>query len=152
MKFFYDERYSVAKNYFIRSVEPNSNSLARLCDLFEEDGKYEEKGDKLFEIGEYKLAQSYYEKSYQFSKFAIMYLYIEDLSYEKQLREFYNSLEKEGIKFSDLFDEYGKQFDKLNDILRNKIIKTEKLKSNIQLKMGNINKLFENINTKVNGR
>lgn len=120
--------------------------------MFEEDGKYEEKGDKLFEIGEYKLAQSYYEKSYQFSKFAIMYLYIEDLSYEKQLREFYNSLEKERIKFSDLFDEYGKQFDKLNDILRNKIIKMEKLKSNIQLKMGNINKLFENINTKVNGR
>lgn len=152
MKFFYDERYSVAKNYFIRSVEPNSNSLARLCDLFEEDGKYEEKGDKLFEIGEYKLAQNYYEKSYQFSKFAIMYLYIDDLSYEKQLREFYNSLEKEGIRFSDLFDEYAYKFDKLNDILRNKIIKTEKLKSDIQLKIGNINKLLGNINAKMNRR
>ncbi len=152
MKFFYDERYSLAKNYFVLSIEPNSNSLAKICDLFEEDGKYEEKGDKLFEIGEYKLAQSYYEKAYQFSKFAIMYLYIDSLSYEKQLREFYNSLEKAGIKFSDLFDEYAHKFDKLHDILRNKIIKTEKLNSDIQVRMKNINKLFENINEKMNGR
>lgn len=152
MKFFYDERYSVAKNYFVRSVEPNSNSLAQLCDLFEEDGKYEEKGDKLFEIGEYKLAQSYYEKAYEFSKFAIMYLYIDSLSYEKQLREFYNCLDRQNISFSDLFDEYANKYDKLGDILRHKVIKTEKLQENIQAKMSDINKIFANISTKFNER
>ena len=150
MKFFNDEKYSVAKNYFIRSVEPNSNSLADLCDLFEQDGNYEERGDKLFEIGEYKLAQGYYQKSYEFSKFAIMYLYIDSLSYEKQLKEFYNCLEKENIDFSDLYDEYSSKFDKLNDILRHKILKTEKLQSEIQEKMNSINKMMKNINSKFN--
>ena len=150
MKFFNDEKYSVAKNYFIRSVEPNSNKLADLCDLFEEDGNYEERGDKLFEIGEYKLAQGYYQKAYEFSKFAIMYLYIDSLSYEKQLKEFYNCLEKENIDFSDLYDEYSSKFDKLNDILRHKIFKTEKLQSEIQEKMNSINKMIKNINSKFN--
>ncbi|MDO5010326.1 MAG: AAA family ATPase [Intestinibacter bartlettii] len=152
MDFFYDEQYSVAKNYFIRSVEPNSNSLANICDLFEEDGKYEEKGDKLFDIGQYKLAQSYYEKAYQFSKFAIMYLYRDDLSYKNQLKEFYNALENGGITFSDLFDEYGEKFNKLQDILTNKVIKTQKLSSEIQVSINNINDLFKNINGKMNGR
>ena len=35
MKFFYDEEYAQAKNYFTRSVEPNSNNLAKICDLFD---------------------------------------------------------------------------------------------------------------------
>ena len=146
IKFFYDEKYSVAKNYFIRSMEKNSNALAELCDLFEEEGKYEEKGDKLFEIGEYKLAQEYYQKSYAFSKFAIMYLYIDTLSYEKQLKEFYNYLEKENIDFSDLYDEYSLKYDKLNDILRQKVHKTERFQSEIQGKMNSINQIIRNIN------
>ena len=142
--------FNLGMKFFIRSVEPNSNSLADLCDLFEQDGNYEERGDKLFEIGEYKLAQGYYQKSYEFSKFAIMYLYIDSLSYEKQLKEFYNCLEKENIDFSDLYDEYSSKFDKLNDILRHKILKTEKLQSEIQEKMNSINKMMKNINSKFN--
>ena len=106
MKFFYDEEYAQAKNYFTRSVEPNSNNLAKICDLFEQEGKYDEKGDELFHIGEYKLAQTYYEKAYNFEKYAIMYLYM----------------------------------------------KTNKLSSNIGLKIKNVNQLLGDINKKMNGR
>ena len=152
MKFFYDEEYAQAKNYFTRSVEPNSNNLAKICDLFEQEGKYDEKGDELFHIGEYKLAQTYYEKAYNFEKYAIMYLYMNNLSYEKQLREFYKCLDKQGINFSDLFDNYGYRFDKLHNILKNKIKKTNKLSSNIGLKIKNVNQLLGDINKKMNGR
>ena len=152
MKFFYDEEYAQAKNYFTRSVEPNSNNLAKICDLFEQEGKYDEKGDELFHIGEYKLAQTYYEKAYNFEKYAIMYLYMNNLSYEKQLREFYKCLDKQGINFSDLFDNYGYRFDKLHNILKNKIKKTNKLSSDIGLKIKNINQLLGDINKKMNGR
>ena len=152
MKFFYDEEYEQAKNYFTRSVEPNSDNLAKICDLFEQEGKYDEKGEKLFYIGEYNLAQTYYEKAYNFEKYAIMYLYRNDLSYEKQLREFYKCLDKQGINFSDLFDNYGYRFDKLHNILKNKIKKTNRLSSNIGSKIKKINQLFGDINKKMDGR
>lgn len=150
MKFFYDEKYSMAKDYLLRSMEPNSNKLAELCDLFEDEDKYEEKGDKLFEIGEYKLAQSYYEKAYEFSKFAIMYLYIDTLSYEKQLKEFYGYLEKENLTFSEIYEKYAYKFHKLDDILNYKILKTEKLQLDVDNKLNNINRLIQNINKKMN--
>ena len=150
MKFFYDEKYSMAKDYFLRSMEPNSNNLAELCDLFENEDKYEEKGDKLFEIGEYKLAQSYYEKAYEFSKFGIMYLYIDSLSYEKQLKEFYAYLEKENLTFSELYEKYAYKFHKLDDILNYKILKTEKIQLDVNSKLKNINKLIKNISKTMN--
>lgn len=146
MKFLYDEKYSIAKKYFNLSIEKNSKKLAKLCETFEVDGRYEQKGDSLFEIGEYKLAQAYYEKSYNFSKFAIMYLYLDDLSYEKQLREFYKYIEKEEIDFYKLFDEYAVRFERLQTILKNKVNKTKKINSEIKGKVKNINKLFECIN------
>lgn len=152
MKFLYDEKYSIARKYFNLSIEPNSKKLAKLCEVFEGDYGYEERADRLFDIGEYKLAQNYYEKSYKFDKFAIMYLYIKDLSYERQLKEFYKCLEKENISFSDLFDNYGEKFDKLQDILRNKVQKTKKIKSQIQGKVRNINQLFKNINKSIEGK
>ena len=75
-----------------------------------------------------------------------MYLYMNNLSYEKQLREFYKCLDKQNQSL------FLNHFHILHNILKNKIKKTNKLSSNIGLKIKNVNQLLGDINKKMNGR